>query len=171
MNIPNDQYWIWGLIDQNNENVISDMRREVFREVLSPDFPIHVTLSGPIELDYISIKSILKNFLDNRNNIFVPLKNLGIGWDNTKFRFLYIKVGHNKLINLKKSIDNIFKKNEANFMPHISIAYSDVFDIDRSKYKNKLKDLVIKDLFIERICIASVNEKENRWNIVKTFDL
>ena len=169
--MSDNKYWIWGLIDQNNENIISAIRTEVFKEIFSPDFPTHVTLSGPIKLEYIKIKSILNSFLDNRNNMCVPLKNLGIGWNNLKFRFLYIKVDHDKLINFKKSIDNIFKKNDANFMPHISLAYSDDFDIDRSKYKYKLEDFVIKDLFIEKICIASVNEKENYWNIVKTFSL
>ena len=165
------QYWIWGLIDKKNENIINDIRKKITKNLNSPLFPTHITLSGPIQLEFNSISIALDKFLCNRKKESVTLLYNGLNWKNEQYKFLYLEVDHPELIALKKSLDNLFEKDSSNFLPHISLAYSQNFNLDRSKFANMIKDEDINKLSIIKICIALVNEKKNIWQLKKEFDI
>lgn len=163
--------WIWGLIDKKNEIIINDIRKKISKNVHSPSFPTHITLSGPINYEFNSISIALDKYISNRKKESVPIVLSGLNWKNEQYKFLYLEVNHSKLLNLKKSIDDLFDKDSSNFLPHISLAYSQNFNFDRSKFISMIKEYDIDKLSIIKICIALVNEKKKIWKVKKEFNI
>ena len=172
MNKPDIQYWIWGLLDPRNEVFVSKIRRKIEKSIKTPSFPTHLTLSGPLELKLNSISTYLDSFLKNQaNKEPISLRYSGLNWIDSKYQYLYLQVDHPKLILFKESIDEVFIKTSNNFMPHISLAYSDDFNFERSRFTDLINDYDLTDMRLEKICIAEVNEKKEIWRIVRTYDL
>ena len=168
MNKPDTQYWIWGLLDPRNEDLVSEIRKQIEKSIKTPSFPTHLTLSGPLELKLDLISAYLGSFLKNEANIEpIPLKYYGVDWIDSKYQYLYLQADHPKLILFKESIDEIFIKNSNNFIPHISLAYSDDFNFERSKFNDLINNYDLTDMRLEKICIAEVNEKKKSGELLE----
>ena len=163
-------YWIWFQFSNSDNQKLNKIKRIVNKHLKGPSFSIHLTTIGPfLKIDKKEIQKIEK--ISKKINKF-KIKLIGYHLTNEKFTSLYIKVKKNKnLITAKNKFSKTnYKKQNKKYDPHISLYYG--------IKENKIKENVIKKLpklnqlvTIDKLCIVDVNEKINKWKIIKTIKL
>ena len=92
--------------------------------------------------------------------------------NDQKFTALFIKIKRTKKLLLSKnkfSKTNYIKENKK-YNPHISLYYGEENNDLKKKIIKKLPKLN-KFVTIDKICIVDVNEKINKWRIIKKIKL
>ena len=163
-------YCIWFQFSKFDNQKLNKIKRIVNNHLKGPNFSIHLTVIGPyLKLDKEEFKKI-----ENISRKIKKFKILLIKYklSNQKFTSFYIQVKKTKkLISTKNKFfkTNYIKQNKK-YNPHISLYYG-------TKNK-KIKESIIKKLpklnrlvTIDKLCIVDVDEKVNKWKIIKTIKL
>ncbi len=161
-------FWIWGNFLPSETIFLNSLKEKVNSHLISPNFEIHITLSGPYyEIDDNFINQI-KNYCKNNSSINIKLT----GYDHKQeiYESFYISVMKSSEINRIRNnlfeLKNYSKHKE--FTPHISLAYGD--------HNRKLKEeLILKlpklplSLTLNQLSIAIVDENIEKWEIHSRF--
>ena len=163
-------YCIWFQFSKFDNQKLNKIKRIVNNCLKGPNFSIHLTAIGPyLQLDKEEFKKIEK--ISRKIKKF-KISLIKYKLSNQKFTSFYVKVKKTKkLITVKNKFSktNYIKQNKK-YNPHISLYYG---------IKNKkTKESIIKKLpklnrlvTIDKLCIVDVDEKVNKWKIIKTIKL
>ena len=163
-------YWIWFRFSKFDNQKINKIKRIVNNHLKGPHFSIHLTATGPfLKLD--------KEELEKLGKISRKIKKFKISLieyklNDKKFTSLYIKVKKTtSLIKAKNKFSrtNYIKQNKK-YNPHISLYYGTK---DNKTKENVITKLPKLNMFVtvDKLCIVDVNEKINKWKIIKTIKL
>ena len=163
-------YWIWFQFSKFDNQKLNKIKRIVNNHLEGPNFSIHLTTIGPFlklnKEEFKKIEKISKKI--NKFKIFLIKYKL----TSQKFTSFYIEVKKTKeLIKAKnRFLKTNYKKQNKKYNPHISLYYG--------TKDNKTKEAIVKKLpklnkfvTIDKLCIVDVNEKINKWKIIKTIKL
>ena len=166
----NKAYWIWFQFSKFDNQKLNKIKRIVNKHLKGPNFSIHLTTIGPF------LKPNKEEFekIEKISRKITKFKILLIKYKltNQKFTSFYIEVKKTKeLIKAKNKFSKTnYKKQNKKYNPHISLYYG--------TKDNKTKEAIIKKLpklnklvTIDKLCIVDVNEKINKWKIIKTIKL
>ena len=160
---------IWGTFEDYETNVISNIKKIVNSKLKGPDFQIHVTLVGPI-LKYDETTSlVLKNLCSRTKNFKINLKRYEL--TEEKYTALFIKINKSKeLLNLRLNLLQKLKIDNSNYYPHISLYYGLVENTKKKKIIDLLP-MFPKKITLKKLCLVDVDENNNKWKILDTFNL
>ena len=163
-------YWIWFQFSKFDNLKLNKTKRIVNNHLKGPNFSIHLTTIGPFlkpnKEEFEKIEKISRKI--NKFKILLIKYKL----TNQKFTSFYIEVKKTKeLIAAKNRFSKTnYKKQNKKYNPHISLYYG--------TKDNKTKEAIIKKLpklnrlvTVDKLCIVDVNEKINKWKIIKTIKL
>ena len=163
-------YWIWFQFSKFDNQKLNKIKRIVNKHLKGPNFSIHLTTIGPFlkpnKEEFEKIEKISRKI--NKFKILLIKYKL----TNQKFTSFYIDVKRTKeLITAKNRFSKTnYKKQNKKYNPHISLYYG--------TKDNKTKEAIIKKLpklnrlvTVDKLCIVDVNEKINKWKIIKTIKL
>ena len=163
-------YWIWFQFSKFDNQKLNKIKKIVNNHLKGPNFSIHLTTIGPfLKLHKEEFKKIEK--ISRKINKF-KISLVKYKLSNQKFTSFYIEVKKTKeLIAAKNRFSKTnYKKQNKKYNPHISLYYG--------TKDNKTKEAIIKKLpklnklvTIDKLCIVDVNEKNNKWKIIKTIKL
>ncbi len=164
-----ETFWIWAEFSQNDSINLIDLKNTVQQFLRSPFFDLHLTLAGPFNtFTQNQIKEI--GLLCKENNSF-KVQSKGYEYKNQFYESFYISIENShKLIDLRKKIAHIKQFNiNKTFNPHISLSYGN--------HENSLKEHLLtilpspyNILNVDKLSIVHVNEYENIWDIIYTFN-
>ena len=163
-------YWLWFEFSKKDTKKLQKIKNIINKKLKGPRFDIHLTLIGP----YLKLK---QNDLESIKKISKKIKKFKIELikyelTNEKYTSFYIKVKNSKRLNLAR--ERFFNTNYVNqylkFNPHISLYYGEK---DTKTKKNIISKLpkINKSVTINTLSICDVNEKINKWKIIKRIKL
>ena len=163
-------YWIWFQFSKYDTNYLNGIKKIVNKNLKGPRFSVHLTTIGPfLKFNKKELKKV-NNISKKINQFKVNL--LKYELNNQKFTALFIKIKRTKKLLLSKnkfSKTNYIKENKK-YNPHISLYYGEENNDLKKKVIKKLPKLN-KFVTIDKICIVDVNEKINKWKIIKKIKL
>ena len=163
-------YWIWFQFSKFDNQKLNKIKRIVNNHLKGPNFSIHLTTIGPFlklnKEEFKKIEKISKKI--NKFKIFLIKYKL----TSQKFTSFYIEVKKTKeLIKAKnRFLKTNYKKQNKKYNPHISLYYGTKDNKTKLAIVKKLPKLN-KFVTIDKLCIVDVNEKINKWKIIKTIKL
>tara|TARA_B110001452_G_C15093599_1_gene381454 strand:+ start:266 stop:781 length:516 start_codon:yes stop_codon:yes gene_type:complete len=161
-------YWIWGQFDIKSTKLLSSLYQTVNKELNGPKFDVHLTISGPFPYKEDTHTKIFENLTNKFGKFNLQLN--GIKHSSQFFQSLFIDIIKNKnLNNLKDSVDQSFNKHQIEYHPHISLFYGIVDDVTKKEIIRNLK--TPKNVILDRLSIAKVDEENKSWKIVKSYSL
>ena len=163
-------YWVWGLFNSEESNLLNEIKGKVQSKLKSPVFETHITLTGPYLIIDKNFLNKLKTF--GKSNSVIKLNADGYDFKQEEFKSFYISIKNSK--NLKELRKNIYELNKFdiknNYSPHISLSYGN--------HEKKEKEILIsklpvfnKPIKMSKIALVEVNEDINLWKIIESFDL
>lgn len=163
-------YWIWGQFSFKDEIYLNFLKRKVQKVLNSPNFGVHITLSGP----YLKINDYFLEGLKNLAKSNFPQK---IYMNNFNFKSdiyesFYISINNSKgLKDLRKKIHNLNSFNfKEEFQPHISLTYGD-HDINKKISLISELPALKNSIKISRLSLVKVNENLKLWQVIESFEL
>ena len=163
-------YWIWFRFSKTDSKKLNNIKENVNNRLKGPNFSVHLTTIGP----YLKLNKKELKKIEKISKKIKKFKILLIGYElsDDKFTSFYIKVKKTK--NLITAKNKFFKTNYVRqykkYNPHISLYYG--------LKDRKIKESIIKKLpklnklvTIDKLCIVDINEKFNKWKIIKTIRL
>ena len=163
-------YWVWFQFEDKDTKKLNKIKKIVNYYLKGPYFKIHLTVTGP----YLKFN---KKDLDQINIISKKIKKFKIILNeykitNQKFTSFYISIKNSKkLIEIRKKFLNTnYKKLNIKYKPHISLFYGNK-DIIKKKFVIRKIQKLNKFITIDKLCIVDVDEKINKWKIIKIFKL
>jgi len=160
---------IWGKFEENEMNIISNIKKIVNSKLKGPDFQIHATLTGPLLKYDGETNLILKNLCSETKNFKINLECYEL--TKEKYTALFIKINKSKeLLNLRLNLEQKLKIDNSNYYPHISLYYGLVENIKKKKIINLLP-LFPENVTLKKLCLVDVDENNNKWKILDTFNL
>ena len=163
-------YCIWFQFSKFDNQKLNKIKRIVNSNLRGPNFSIHLTTIGPyLKLDKKEFEKIEK--ISRKIKKF-KISLIDYKLSNQKFTSFYIKVKKTKnLITAKNKFSKTsYIKENKRYNPHISLYYG----IEDKKIKeNIIKKLpkLNKLVTIDKLCIVNVDERINKWKIIKTIKL
>ena len=163
-------YCIWFQFSKIDSQKLNKIKRIVNSHLKGPNFSIHLTTIGP----YLKLE---KEDFEKLEIISKKIKKFKISLieyklSDQKYTSFYIKVNKTKkLITAKNKFSktNYIKQNKK-YNPHISLYYGIA---DKKTKENIIKKLpkLNKFVTIDKLCIVDVDERINKWKIIKTIKL
>ena len=166
----NKAFWIWFQFSKFDNLKLNKIKKIVNNHLKGPNFSIHLTTIGPFlklnKEEFEKIEKISKKL--NKFKILLIKYKL----TNQKFTSFYIEVKKTKeLITAKNRFSKTnYKKQNKKYNPHISLYYGTKNKKTKEAIMKKLPKLN-KLVTIDKLCIVDVNEKINKWKIIKTIKL
>ena len=163
-------YWLWFHISKKDEKKLQKIKNTVNRKLKGPKFHIHLTLIGPYlklkKNDFALIEKISKKIRKFR----IKLNKYEL--TNKKYTSFYIKVEKSKELSLvrKKFFKTNYVKQNLKYNPHISLYYGEK-DIETKKEIISKLPKLNKSVTVDKLSIVDVNEKINKWKIMKRLKL
>ena len=163
-------YCLWFQFSKFDNRKLNRIKRIINSHLKGPNFSIHLTTIGPyIKLDKEEIEKIVK--ISKKIKKF-KISLIKYKLSNQKFTSFYIKVKKTKnLIAAKNKFSKTsYIKQNKKYNPHISLYYGTE---DKKTKENIIKKLpkLNKLVTIDKLCIVDVDEKINKWKIIKTIKL
>ncbi len=163
-------YWIWFRFSKFDNHKLNNIKKIVNKHLRGPNFSVHLTTIGP----YLKPN---KNEIEKIEKISKKIKKFKISLieyklSDQKFTSFYIKVKKTKnlmTVRDRFSKTNYIKQNQK-YNPHISLYYG-IKDNDTKEAIIKKLPKLNKLVTIDKLCIVDVNEKINKWKIIKTLKL
>lgn len=164
-------YWIWAQFREIDSKYLSLLQKNVWKNLNSPKFQPHLTLTGPYKEINKEFKISLINLCQEEKKFSVNLNSYD--FKELKYESFYISLKNSQeLNNLREKIIQLKKIKYLNrmFNPHISLAYGDFQKSKKIELKKRLS--ILKEvLVIDKIAIVNVNENDNIWNITESINL
>ena len=163
-------YWLWLEISKKDTKRIQKIKNLIDQKLKGPRFNIHLTLIGPyLKLGENDIKLIKK--ISKKIEKF-KIQLVKYDFTNKKYTSLYIKVKKSKKLSLvrKKFFKTNYLKQYSKYQPHISLYYGETDTKLKKKIISKLPKLN-KTVTIDKLSISDVNEKINKWKIIRRIKL
>ena len=163
-------HWIWFQFSKNDSNYLNTIKKIVNKNLKGPKFSLHLTTIGPfLKFDKNELRKV-KNISKKINQFRINL--LKYELNNQKFTAFFIKIKKTKeLLNAKNMFSKTnYIKGRKKYNPHISLYYGEEENDLKKKVIKKLPKLN-KFVTIDKICIVDVNEKINKWKIIKKIKL
>ena len=163
-------YWLWLEISKKDTKRIQKIKNLINQKLKGPRFNIHLTLIGPyLKLGDNDIKLIKK--ISKKIEKF-KIQLVKYDFTNKKYTSLYIKVKKSKKLSLvrKKFFKTNYLKQYSKYQPHISLYYGETDTKLKKKIISKLPKLN-KTVTIDKLSISDVNEKINKWKIIRRIKL
>ena len=166
----NKFYCIWFQFSKFDNQKLNKIKRIVNNHLKGPNFSIHLTAIGPyLQLDKEEFEKIEK--ISRKIKKFT-ISLIEYKLSNQKFTSFYVQVKKTKnLITAKNKFSktNYIKQNKK-YNPHISLYYGIA---DKKTKENIIKKLpkLNKFVTIDKLCIVDVDERINKWKIIKTIKL
>ena len=163
-------YWLWLEISKKDTKKIQKIKNLINQKLKGPRFNIHLTLIGPyLKLGENDIKLIKK--ISKKIEKF-KIQLVKYDFTNKKYTSLYIKVKKSKKLSLvrKKFFKTNYLKQYSKYQPHISLYYGETDTKLKKKIISKLPKLN-KTVTIDKLSISDVNEKINKWKIIRRIKL
>ena len=159
-------YWIWFKFSKFDNQKLNKIKRIVNNHLKGPNFSIHLTTIGPfLKLNKEEFEKIEK--ISRKIKKF-KISLIKYKLSDQKFTSFCIKVKKTKnLIKAKNKFSKTsYIKQNKNYNPHISLYYGTK---DKKTKENIIKKLpkLNKLVTIDKLCIVYVNEKINKWKIIK----
>tara|TARA_S200000501_G_scaffold373106_1_gene419511 strand:+ start:1280 stop:1792 length:513 start_codon:yes stop_codon:yes gene_type:complete len=166
----NKGYWVWGLFPSRETNLLNEIKAKVQRELKSPFFNTHITLTGPYSNIDKPFLNKLKTFAES--NPILKLNINGYDFKQEMFKSFYISIKNSR--NLKQFRKNICELNkfalENNYSPHISLSYGN-HEIKEKKILISKLPVFKKSIKMSKIALVEVDEDINLWKILESYDL
>tara|TARA_B100000035_G_scaffold210408_1_gene180120 strand:- start:63 stop:617 length:555 start_codon:yes stop_codon:yes gene_type:complete len=163
-------HWIWFQFSKYDTDYLNKIKKIVNKSLKGPKFSVHLTTIGPfLKFNKNELKKVEK--ISKKMNQF-KVNLLKYALNDQKFTALFIKIKRTKKLLLSKnkfSKTNYIKENKK-YNPHISLYYGEENNDLKKKVIKKLPKLN-KFVTIDKICIVDVNEKINKWKIIKKIKL
>ena len=161
-------YWIWFLFTKKDNKKLEKIKKVVNNSLKGPNFKIHLTTIGPY-LKF-SKKEFNKVKLISEKIKKFKIKLINYQYTNQKFTSLYINVKKSKkLIDVRKKFYSTnYKKLNVKYKPHISLFYG-IKELSIKKALIKKLPKLNKFITIDKLCIVDVDEKINKWKIIKVY--
>ena len=163
-------YWLWLQIYKKDEKKIQKIKNIINKKLRGPKFNIHLTLIGP----YLKLKNndfkLIKKISKKIRKFKIRLIKYEL--TNKKYTAFYIKVKKTKKLSQirEKFFKTNYIKQNLKYNPHISLYYGEKDIITKKRIISKLPKLN-KSVTIDKISIVDVNEKINKWKIIKRIKL
>ena len=166
----NKAYWIWFRFSKFDNKKLNKIKRIVNNYLKGPNFSIHLTTIGPyLKLNKEEFEKIEK--ISRKINKF-KISLIKYKLTNQKFMAFYIKVKKTKELIIAKNrfSKTNYKKQNKKYNPHISLYYGIKDNYTKEEIIKKLPKLN-RFVTIDKLCIVDVDEKINKWKIIKTIKL
>ena len=163
-------YWLWLQISQEDEKKLQKIKNIINKKLKGPKFNIHLTLIGPyLKLKHNDFKLIKK--ISRKIRKF-KIRLIKYELTNEKYTSFNIKVKKTKELNQvrEKFFETNYIKQNLKYNPHISLYYGEKDIKTKKKIISKLPKLN-KSVTIDKVSIVDVNEKINKWKIIKRIKL
>ena len=162
-------YWIWAQFDNSSMKFLNKAYIKTNSKLGGPNFDIHLTISGPITIERNIMINRFMKLRTQLNSFDIKINNYT--FSKLFYESLYVSVFLNKqLDNLKTSIDKEFKIFKKSYNHHISLFYGKKSDSEKKKVIAELPTLP-KTIKLSTLCLVSVDEKKNKWDVGHKFDL
>ena len=166
----NEAFWLWGQFSKSCTKNLFSLQKASQEILKSPDFEVHITLAGPyknIDLLFdISKHNLFKKF----QPLILELNNYS--YKNNFYTSFFISVEEsNNLKSLRSEINNFYPfVLNYKYSPHISLVYGNHSKKNKDQLISKIKTHPSK-IIMNKISVVEVNEKKEKWDILKTFEL
>ena len=163
-------YWLWFELTKEDKKKIQKIKNLINQKLKGPRFDIHLTLLGPyLKMSQNDIKLIKK--ISKKISKF-KIQLIKYDFTNKKYTSFFIKVKKSKKLSLvrKKFFKTNYLKQYLKYQPHISLYYGETDAKLKKKIISKLPKLN-KTVTIDKLSISDVNEKINKWKIIKRIKL
>ena len=164
-----EAFCTWATFDPYIEYYLKKLMEQTNSELHGPNFPPHLTLSGPIHLDRTMMDNSLNKLSSKIRSIPIQLEEIEM--KDTFFQSLFIRVKKSKLImTTNKMINKQFNLFSDEFFPHISLYYGNA-DITKKLMVKEKVQLPRTKLKLDRLSLVHIKEKVEKWEILKTYKL
>ena len=166
----NKAFCIWFQFSKFDNRKLNKIKKIVNNHLKGPKFSIHLTTIGPfLKLDTLEIEK-LKKICKKIKKFKIQL--IGYKLSIQKFMSFYIEVKKTKnLISARNKFSRTnYVKKKKKYNPHISLYYGTKDNETKQAIIKKLPKLN-KFVTIDKLCIVDVDEKINKWKIIKTIRL
>ena len=163
-------YWLWLEASKKDTKKLQEIKNIINKKLKGPRFNVHLTLIGPyLKLNQNNIK-LIKKISKKIKKFKISL--IKYEFTNQRYTSLYIKVKKSKELTLtrKKFFKTNYVKQYSKYQPHISLYYGETDTKIKKKIISKLPKLN-KSVTIDKLSISDVNEKVNKWKIIKRIKL
>ena len=135
-----------------------------------PKFEPHVTLIGGIKAEREVVIINTKKTASHIGALSLTLTNIGIG--SKKHRAVFINCYQDeKIRNAYKKAKEIFKHQEVNFQPHVSLIYGFFKDEEKREMIKKIKSYPKRLKFTSTALYNTEDENEEKWYKIINFKL
>ena len=163
-------YSLW-LIPAGKEYVeLCEIVNRFSQKYSVPKFKPHVTLIGGIRAEREEAVVNTKKTASLIGALFLTLTNIGIG--NKKHKAVFINCYKDeKIRNAHKKAKEIFKHQEVNFQPHVSLIYGFFKDEEKREMIKKIKSYPKRLKFTSMALYNTEDENEEKWYKIINFKL
>ena len=160
-------YYIWGQFSLTDQEYLEQIQASVKSDLPGPDFPIHLTLSGPFSPHD---KPRLYEFMEASHKIqSLELATNGYNLKNIFYQAFTISISPSAGLTALKNICD-FNNFLEDFNPHISLYYGNA-NLEQKQLIAKGLPALPKTLTLKRLGIANVDEKIDSWSIEAEYPL
>ena len=163
-----ESYWIWGQFSEKQHNYLNTLKNEVQNNLKSPDFNVHITLTGPYKSINKKFVNSIKLFSERQSSIDLELNSYKI--KDEFYQSFYISVTLSEdLIKLRSSIYYLYPFfPQKKYSPHISLAYGNHLYKDKKNLISTMRT-PINHVCMDRLSLVYVNEEKEIWNMLESF--
>ncbi len=162
-------YWFWGQFNDATHSAISDIHKQIKKDLQGPHFEPHLTLAGPCQNlkaeDSKALKERLKNFSA------LELTVSGLQTEEKFFRALYLKILEDEgLSKIRKNLLQVFNLKDSIFNPHVSLYYGTAGKDQRNNIISNLHNWP-KKIILDKVSIYSMGLDIDSWSLIESIQL
>ena len=160
---------LWAIPKKREISSLIDIKNKIDKQLLGPDFPLHMTLSPKFDHSELELKKLIPEFSNSISPFEVFFREYGM--KEYFFQSFYVAIDlDKKLKEVRSKVCKILKVENQIFMPHLSLYYG------KQTLQNKkkiLEDLPFVDgkFKVESIYIVSFDPSNVEWKVLNTINL
>ncbi len=160
---------IWAIPKKEEIPSILKCKQSIDKQLMGPDFPIHMTLVSDFELNEVDLRDLEKKISDNLFPFEIKYESFGM--KDYFFQAFFVKVHLDNNLKLTRSkISEILRIDNLEFMPHLSLYYGKQSREIKKSLLPKLPN--IKGSFMVKVLyLVSFDPKNVEWKILNRLTL
>ena len=158
---------IWLEPNKSSRTKLNSIIQKLSKKFDFPNFEPHITLFGRVNKPYKSIKLLINNLVCEYRPFNLIIDNFQIG--THPWKMLYFSIRPDNYLNVLQSKINKNLKNYRayKFIPHISIAYGKIDNLE-----TELEGIIIpKRIYFDSISIVQISNDIMSWKKLRSFSL